>query len=103
MPTTITEADLAYAIRHIERQTGLALTREQMRGVWLRSRLAGIIQEIGRVDAYVCVDLADSLCRELTGGNWPVEGDVGQDGLFFHDFSAAAIEAGYSVTTRRAA
>lgn len=100
--TKIPEEDLSYAIRHIERQTGLALTREQMRGVWFRSGLAGVIQEIGRVDVHVCVDLADALCRELTGGNWPLHGDAGEDGLFFHDFTAAAIEAGYALGRKAA-
>lgn len=103
MPTWVSEEDLTYVIRHIERQTGLVLTKEQMRGIWSRSGLAGIILEIGRVDVHVCVDLTDALCRELTGSAWPDNGDTGPDGLFFQDFSAAAIEAGYRVGVPAAA
>lgn len=103
MTTWVSEQDLSYAIRHIEQQTGLVLTKDQMLGIWSRSGLAGIIQEIGRVDVDVCVDLADALCRELTGSPWPLNGDTGSDGLFFQDFSAAAIEAGYKVGVSTAA
>lgn len=99
----ISASELSMAKRHIMKQTGLDLTDQQLAGVWMRSGLGGILEEIGRVDRYVCIDLVDALCRELLGHNWPLNGYEGEDRAFFHEFTTAAIAAGYSVSGRAVA
>lgn len=93
----ISRYEISLATRYIIKQTGLLLTEHQLIGLWTRTGLGGILQELGRVDRWICIDLVDALCREVLGHDWPINGDEGEEKAFFHRFTIAAIEAGYAL------
>jgi hypothetical protein len=98
-------ADLRYAQRHIEKQTGLRLDGNQVNALWSRVGRRSILAEVGVVHVEVCIAMVDILCSNLIGQDWPLNGTDGdeEEGTFFHQFTAAAIAAGYKVSERQAA
>ena len=98
-------SDVRYAQRHIERQTGLLLSPMQVNDLWGRTALPTILSEVGYVRSGVCVAMVDLLCNDLLGQDWPVGGGDGSEpkDTFFHNFTAAAISAGYQVASKQAA
>ncbi len=98
-------ADLRYAQRHIERQTGLVLNRGQITGLWNHAGRRSILAEVGVVRVEVCIAMVDVLCNGLLGQDWPLNGGDGneEEGTFFHNFTVAALAAGYEVSDRKAA
>jgi len=101
MPT----ADLRYAQRHVEKQTGLKLTPAQTESLWAEIGRRSILPEVGVVRFDVCIAIVDALCNRLIGQDWPLNGTDGneEEGTFFHSFTSAAIAAGYEVSLRKAA
>ena len=96
-------ADLRYAQRHIEKQTGLLLDEPQVESLWRETGRRGILGEQGLIRHHVCIALVDCLTNRLLGIDWPLNGYEGEDGMFFHNFTAAAVEGGYKVARPRAA
>ncbi len=94
---------MRYAQRHIERQTGFMLEPPQINTLWNAIGRRAIFDEIGVVHIEVCIAMVDVLCNSLVGQDWPLNGDVGDDDLFFHHFVAAGVAAGYQVSPREAA
>ncbi len=92
------EADFRYARRFIERQTGLVPDRAQVDALWRTTGSKAIIAEVGVIRSDVCIAMVDVLCNHLVGRDWPLNGDQGEDGVFFHRFTTAAITAGYEVS-----
>lgn len=77
-------------------QTGIELTRQQMRALLRRSGIMEDIVESQEVDTVIRDMIADSLARELVGKGWPTYGDDADDS-FFDRLSDAARSAGYLV------
>lgn len=102
---TMPGADLRYAKRHIEKQTGLRLVDGQVAALWSRVGHRPILGEVGVVRLGVCIAMVDALCNSLLGQDWPLNGGDGDEpeGTFFHNFTTAALAAGYVVTERNAA
>jgi hypothetical protein len=98
-------ADLRYAQRHIRKQTGLALDRDQVNGLWTQVGRRSILAEMGVVHFEVCIAMVDALCNNLLGQDWPMNGGDGneEEGTFFHNFTVAAIAAGYEILERKVA
>lgn len=98
-------ADLRYARSHIERQTGLRLTFAQTENLWIEIGRRSILREAGDVRIGICVEMVDALCGRLLDHPWPLNGGDGneEEGEFFHNFTSAAIAAGYEVSSRSAA
>lgn len=97
------QADFRYAQRFIEKQTGLRLDRAQVDALWRTSGSKAIVAEVGVIRPGICIAMVDILCNRLVGTDWPLNGDQGEDGAFFHRFTTAAIAAGYEVPEREAA
>jgi hypothetical protein len=75
-------------------QTGIELTRPQMRSLLRRSRIMKDIADFQEIDTVIRGMIADSLSRELIGEGWPTYGDD-RDETFFDRLTKAARSAGY--------
>jgi hypothetical protein len=84
------------AIDDVADQTGIELTRPQMRALLRRSGVMNDIIEDQEIDTVIRGMIADSLSHELIGEGWPTYGDSRNE-TFFDRLAEAARSAGYRV------
>lgn len=77
-------------------QTGIVLTRPQMRALLERSAIMKSVIRYREIDTVIRGQIADALARELVGEGWPTYG-AGDSENFFGRIEVAARAAGYQV------
>ncbi len=84
------------AIDDTSDQTGIVLTRLQMRALLKRSGIMKSVIKYREIDTVIRGQIADALARELVGEGWPTYG-AGDSETFFGRIEVAARAAGYQV------
>lgn len=94
---------LRYFCRHVQRQTGILLSEQQARRLWVDAGCPLVLGEPGEVRVDACVRIVDVLCTKLLGHEWPIKGGEGvqPSDEFFHNFTSAAIKAGFEAVVPR--
>jgi hypothetical protein len=87
---------IAEAIDETSDQTGIELSRHQMRALLDRAGIMRDICEQQEVETVIRGMIADSLAGELVGESWPTYGDDDSED-FFERLSKAARLSGYLV------
>jgi hypothetical protein len=78
-------------------QTGIELTRTQMRALLERSGIMKSVIKYREIDTIIRGQIADVLALELVGEGWPTYGDDRDSEVFFERISESARSSGYEV------